>query len=273
MTPAKTPLLPPGPVSDALADLAATAVGQAHRDEPVLPRTGGPAGNARLTAWTGLVLLVGFAVEGVTLVAMHQLISVHILVGALLVPPVLLKTATTGWRIVRYYLSAPTYKAAGPPPLVLRLVGPLVIVFTVAALASGLWLVVTGPEGRRPTVTVVGFGISWLTVHQSFVIAWFVATTVHVLGRTVPALRIVTAGRFALRGVPDVAQRLTGTPRAPEVHGAGGRRVAGGGVRAAAVVLTLAIGLAGSLVVLRAASDWTTGDFRRPPFGVEDGDG
>ena len=109
----QTPLLAPGPVSDALADLAATAVGQAHREEPALPRTGGPAGNARLTAWTGLVLLLGFAVEGVTLVAMHQLISVHILVGALLVPPVLLKTATTGWRVVRYYLAAKAYTDAG----------------------------------------------------------------------------------------------------------------------------------------------------------------
>ena len=266
----QTPLLAPGPVSDALADLAATAVGQAHREEPALPRTGGPAGNARLTAWTGLVLLLGFAVEGVTLVAMHQLISVHILVGALLVPPVLLKTATTGWRVVRYYLAAQAYTDAGPPPVVLRALGPLVVGLTLAALASGLWLVVTGPEGRRPTVSVVGVGISWLTVHQAFVIGWFVVTTVHVLARTVPALRTVTNGRFALRGVPDVGQRLTGAPRLTSTDG-GTARVAGGGLRAAAVVLALAIGVGGAVVVLQAAGDWTSG-WARAPFSLEDGD-
>ena len=259
MTTVDTPLLPPGPVTDALADLAATAVGQAHRDEPALPRTGGPAGNARLTAWTGLVLLVGFAVEGVTLIAMHQLISVHILVGALLVPPVLLKTATTGWRIVRYYLNSRPYTQSGPPPLVLRVLGPLVIGLTLGALASGLWLVVTGPDGRRATVDVLGVGISWLTVHQAFVIGWFAVTTVHVLGRTVPALRTVTNGRFALRGVPDVTERLTGTPGAAAHADGGTPRAAGGALRATAVVLAVAIGVGGGVVVLGAATDWTSG--------------
>ncbi|WP_088285471.1 hypothetical protein [Kineosporia sp. A_224] len=142
-----TALLPPSPIGDALTDLAQTAVGQAHRDEPVLPRTGGPAGNARMTSWTGLVLLVLFAVEGVTLLAMHQLLSVHIVVGTLLVPPVLLKTVTTGWRAARYYLGSRVYVEAGPPPLVLRVLGPLVVLTTVGALASGLLLVVVGPEG------------------------------------------------------------------------------------------------------------------------------
>ena len=50
------------------------------------PRTGGPAGNARLTAWTGLVLLVLFLVEGVTLLSLDSLVGVHILIGAALVP-------------------------------------------------------------------------------------------------------------------------------------------------------------------------------------------
>ena len=269
MTTVDTPLLPPGPVADALADLAATAVGQAHREEPALPRTGGPAGNARLTAWTGLVLLVGFAVEGVTLVAMHQLISVHILVGALLVPPVLLKTATTGWRIVRYYLNSKPYKRSGPPPLVLRVLGPLVIGLTLGALASGLWLIVTGPEGRVPTFAVLGFGISWLTVHQAFVIGWFVVMTVHVLGRTVPALRTVTNGRFALRGVPDVTERLTGTRGTTAHADTGTARPAGGSVRAAAVVLAVAVGVVGGIVVVGAAGDWTSG-WARASFGYAD---
>ena len=42
----------------AVTDVLATALGQQHRDDPVRPRTGGPAGNAQFTAWLGLLLLV-----------------------------------------------------------------------------------------------------------------------------------------------------------------------------------------------------------------------
>lgn len=40
-----------------LNDVVTTAIGAAHRDDSVEPRSGGPAGNARLTAWAGLFLL------------------------------------------------------------------------------------------------------------------------------------------------------------------------------------------------------------------------
>jgi hypothetical protein len=217
------------------------------------------------------VLLVLFAVEGVTLLAMHQLLSVHIVVGTLLVPPVLLKTVTTGWRAARYYLGSRVYVEAGPPPLVLRVLGPLVVLTTVGALASGLLLILVGPEGKRPVVAPLGFGISLVTVHQGWVVAWLVVTAVHVLGRVVPALRVVSSGRVALTAVPDVAQRLRGTaaPSAehrPEADGGHPTHVPGRGLRVAAVVLALAIGAGASVVVLRAASDWTSQDFRRPPF-------
>lgn len=99
-----------------LGDVVASASGAELRHDPELPRTGGPAGNARLTAWTGLLLLVGYLVECFTLLSLHAMLTVHILVGAILVPLVMLKTATTGWRIVRYYLGSPSYRAAGPPP-------------------------------------------------------------------------------------------------------------------------------------------------------------
>ena len=77
-------------VADRLRDLTAEtrdeAVGRRRRHDPVLPRTGGPAGNATLTAWTGLLLLVLFLAEMVTLLDVHGLISWHIAVGALLDP-------------------------------------------------------------------------------------------------------------------------------------------------------------------------------------------
>ena len=64
---------------------------------------GVPPGNARLTAWTGLVLLVLFLAELVTLLDVSGLISWHLALGVALGPPALLKTTTTGWRVVRYY--------------------------------------------------------------------------------------------------------------------------------------------------------------------------
>ena len=49
---------------------------------------GGTAGNERLTAATGAVLLVLLAVIGVTILRLRPLLSVHLFVGMLLIPPV-----------------------------------------------------------------------------------------------------------------------------------------------------------------------------------------
>src|SRR3954447_12814551 len=103
-----------------VTDVLSEAAGQARRPDPIAPRTGGPAGNARLTAWTGLVLLALSLAELVTLLDVGGLISWHVVIGVLLVPPALLKTVTTGWRIVCYYRGSPAYSQAGPPPMALR---------------------------------------------------------------------------------------------------------------------------------------------------------
>lgn len=163
--------------------------------------SGGPGGNARLTAWTGLVLLVLFLAELVTLLDVHGLISWHLALGVLLVPPSLLKTASTGWRIVRYYTGSAPYRSAGPPPLLLRLLGPLVVLTTLALLGTGLALVLVGAtRSREPLVTVLGFGIGVLTLHQAAFIAWAVATGLHVLGRALPAWLLVQRPRRAVPG-------------------------------------------------------------------------
>ena len=79
--------------------------------------SGGPAGNASLTAWTGLVLLALSLAELVTLLDVRGLISWHIVIGVLLIPPALLKTATTGWRIVSLLPQATCLHPGGPPPI------------------------------------------------------------------------------------------------------------------------------------------------------------
>lgn len=69
-----------------VTDLLAAAAGAVHRGDLARSPGVGPAGNARLTAWTGLLLLALFAVEGFTLLSLGAMITVHIVIGALLVP-------------------------------------------------------------------------------------------------------------------------------------------------------------------------------------------
>jgi hypothetical protein len=64
---------------------------------------GGTDGNRRLTATTALVLLVLLAAEGATLLALRPLLSLHVFLGMLLIPPVALKLASIGYRFGRYY--------------------------------------------------------------------------------------------------------------------------------------------------------------------------
>ena len=54
----------------------------------------GVEGNSRLTGAVGSVLFVLLAGEALTLLWLHQLISWHVFLGLLLVPLVLVKTAT-----------------------------------------------------------------------------------------------------------------------------------------------------------------------------------
>jgi hypothetical protein len=200
--------------ASALADALAHATGRAHRDDPALPGTGGPAGNAQLTAWIGLVLLVAFLAELVTLLDVTALISWHIAIGVLLVPPALVKTATTGWRILRYYTGNRPYLQAGPPPLLLRLLGPLVVVTTLALLGTGLALIPLGPDSTRASLLAfAGVRVTPLTLHQGAFIAWAVATGLHVIARVVPAARLALAppGQSRVAGVTSRTLTLLGT--------------------------------------------------------------
>jgi hypothetical protein len=76
---------------------------------------GGTDGNRQLTAITGTILLVLLAVIGVTILRIGQLISVHLFVGLLLIGPVVLKLASTGYRFARYYSHNRAYRREGPP--------------------------------------------------------------------------------------------------------------------------------------------------------------
>ena len=178
----------------AVDEAVATALGRDQRVDPVLPGSGGPAGNARLTAATGLLLLVLFGAELVTLLDVRGFISWHLALGVILIPPAFLKIASTSWRIARYYTGNASYREAGPPPVALRVLGPLVVATTLALLGTGVVLVLLGQtDSRRTLLTFLGQRIDLVTLHQGAFIVWAVATGAHVLVRTLPAWALARA--------------------------------------------------------------------------------
>ena len=116
-----------------------------HLEHKYEERHVGVIGNERLTALVSLVLLVLIIVELVTSALLRIWLTAHTVVGVLLVGPLLVKMGSTGWRFLRYYTRAPAYVRRGPPPLVLRVLGPVLLVTTLVMVGSGIGLVVTGP--------------------------------------------------------------------------------------------------------------------------------
>ena len=116
----------------------------------------GAEGNEKLTAMTGAILLVGFAIEGFTILEIHRLLYWHFLLGLVLIGPVLLKIASTLYRFARYYAGSAPYVRKGPPAPVLRVLGPLVVLTSVAVLGTGVILAVAWP---RRTLAVPAQGI------------------------------------------------------------------------------------------------------------------
>jgi hypothetical protein len=98
-----------------------------------------PDGNERLTATVGLVLVVLTVVELATIVfGLGQFLSLHVFVGFVLIPLVLLKLASTGWRFTRYYTRTEAYRLKGAPQLAMRMLAPLLVAATVILFASGV---------------------------------------------------------------------------------------------------------------------------------------
>jgi hypothetical protein len=160
-----------------------------HRHRRSVPATG-PEGNEHLTAMTGAVLLVGFAIEGVTILELHRLLWLHFAVGFLLIGPVLLKIGSTLYRFGRYYARSEPYVRKGPPAPLLRVLGPLVVLTSLAVLATGVVLAVAGP----------GSG-NWLFLHKASFVLWFGVMTVHVVAHA-PRLPRLLAPNLSRGPVP-----------------------------------------------------------------------
>jgi hypothetical protein len=120
------------------------------------------------------------------------MLSWHIFVGLLVIPVVALKLGSTGYKIYRYYTRRGDYVKAGPPHLLLRLLGPVVALSTIALLTTGIVLIVEKPGG----------GLA-LLLHKASFAVWVAALGAHVLahlGRLPRALRSDLSGRAEVAG-------------------------------------------------------------------------
>ncbi len=151
----------------------------------------GVEANGRLTALTGALLLILLAAMGLTVLDVRRFLPEHFLLGFLLIPPLGLKVASTGYRFVRYYTGAFGYRVAGPPPWPIRLLGPIVLLTTAALFVTGLELWWFG----------LRFGSAWVGFHKVSFMIWLPAMGIHVLwhlGRTARTARDeLVSGRLA----------------------------------------------------------------------------
>ena len=198
--------------------------------------TGGADGNERLTAAAGAVLLVLFAAEGVTILAVRAASHTPLRPRDAADRPGLAQGQLQPLdRFARHYAGAPDYRRKGPPVLPLRMLGPFVLATSFAVIGTGVAL---GYTGRSPGL--------WLFAQKAAFVLWFGVMTVHVLAYVwrLPRLlasdlrsragyraREVLAGRRA-RWLLLTASVLTGVlPAVPTFHQAGawlGTRAAGG---------------------------------------------
>jgi membrane protein DedA with SNARE-associated domain len=188
----------------------------------------GVEANGRLTAMLGALLLVLLAIEGVTILRISPLLAIHVVVGMVMVPVIVLKIGSTTWRFAKYYLGSPEYRRKGPPPPLLRLLGPFVVVSTVAVVATGIATLLTTTTPLRNEL---------LLAHKVTFVLWFAAMVVHVLGHLL-----------------DVAQLA---PR--DFYWRTRRQIRGASLRQWAIVSAVCAGIILAVVVLPKVGPWLSG--------------
>ncbi|MDA8025067.1 MAG: hypothetical protein M0T78_00790 [Actinomycetota bacterium] len=151
---------------------------------PILEEIANPSGddkepkrsvlaNMRLTSSIGLVIFVELFVIGITVPAIGQLFTLHAVVGYMLIPPLIFKMFSTGFRFFKYYTKDPKYNAAGPPHTLLRIAAPFLVLATAVLFVSGVVLMIVGPASQSAA--------NWKQIHQASFILWFGLTALHVV--------------------------------------------------------------------------------------------
>ena len=174
---------------------------------------------------TGAVLLILLAIECYTILRIGRLLTWHVFLGMLLLGPVTLKSGSVIYRFARYYTKSAPYRRQGPPALLLRLIGPVIVLLTACVFGSGVMLAVTGPS--------YGYGgpSGWLVVHRISFFAWLFFIAIHV---------------------------VTYVPRLPRLLAAEARRtcLGGRGTRLALLIGSLLGGLVIALLTVHLAGPW-----------------
>jgi hypothetical protein len=180
--------------------------------------------NALVTHTAAAVLTILLMAEGVTLLDMHGLLRPHMFIGLVLIPPVTLKLASTGYRFARYYTGAAAYREKGPPRLPLRVLAPILVATTALIFASGVWLLLLGHHSDLV-----------LTVHKVSFIVWSGVFAVHFLAY-----------------LPTAARSLAGMTGAGRTRA----RVAGSRLAAALALISVGAGLVVALALLARIGAW-----------------
>lgn len=192
----------------------------------VSPPSGGVDGNERLTSLVAVVLLLLLFLVGLTVPVANAQTRLHVFLGVVVIPPVLLKVASTSWRIMKYYAGNFSYRRKGPPLPLLRLLGPVLVVLTLVMLFSGVGLVIGAPRSLHHQLS---------QIHRGSFLLWFVVTSVHVLAHLKETLSV--APRDFLRGAR--------------------RRVRGSALRAWTTLASVAVGIACGWAILPYVSNVT----------------
>lgn len=181
------------------------------------------SGNEILTGAAGAVLVVLIVAEALTTLNLRGLLHEHLFIGLVLIPPLVLKLGSTGYRFARYYTRAAAYRDAGPPATALRVLAPVLVISTLALFVSGVLLLAAGHNSH-----------ALLQVHQASFIVFAVAWVPHVLWY-----------------LPRVVRSLRADWREQRR-----RAVPGAGLRATLVGLAVGAGLALALSLVGSIDAW-----------------
>ena len=138
-------------------------------------------GNLILTSHAGLVILFFLILLYFTGLEFAPLRGVHVGLGFALIPILLVKLGSTGWRAVNYYFDRDPYRAAGPPWLLPRIMALPLTLCAVLATVSGVVMWAVGTDHG-----------TWATLHIYSVIGLAVVVVVHLAMYTRKAFRAST---------------------------------------------------------------------------------
>ena len=174
----------------------------------------------------GGILAVLLLAEGITILEMGGLLTVHMLLGLVLVPPVIVKLASTGYRFARYYGGARAYREKGPPALPMRLLAPILVAMTIGVFATGIWLLALGHKSDQV-----------LLLHKVTFIIWGVVFAIHFLVYAPRALKSLRRDWGSIRDHP----------------------VPGSGLRGLLIAASLGVGVALAISLISSISGWHGG--------------